>query len=133
MPLSELVRVERGVVDKPLYTKDLQGVSYVYGRRRRRRRDARLAAVRPVRHPRASWPTPRCRTPARSASTGSASPTTRTAEYALKWDGEWQITYETFRDMGAAYGVGPGADLPAGGRAVPQLPRRRWSSWRRSR
>ncbi|NUN62159.1 MAG: efflux RND transporter permease subunit [Burkholderiaceae bacterium] len=26
--------------------------------------------------------------------------------YALKWDGEWQITYETFRDMGAAYGVG---------------------------
>jgi hypothetical protein len=23
--------------------------------------------------------------------------------YALKWDGEWQITYETFRDMGAAY------------------------------
>ena len=26
--------------------------------------------------------------------------------YALKWDGEWQITYETFRDMGLAYGVG---------------------------
>ncbi len=25
---------------------------------------------------------------------------------AIKWDGEWQITYETFRDMGAAYGVG---------------------------
>ncbi|MBU2872674.1 efflux RND transporter permease subunit [Marinobacter salexigens] len=24
----------------------------------------------------------------------------------LKWDGEWQITYETFRDMGAAYSVG---------------------------
>jgi multidrug efflux pump subunit AcrB len=26
--------------------------------------------------------------------------------YALKWDGEWQITYETFQDMGAAYAVG---------------------------
>ncbi|HQQ70748.1 MAG TPA: efflux RND transporter permease subunit [Alicycliphilus sp.] len=26
--------------------------------------------------------------------------------YALKWDGEWQITYETFRDMGLAYSVG---------------------------
>jgi len=26
--------------------------------------------------------------------------------YALKWDGEWQITYETFRDMGLAYAVG---------------------------
>ena len=27
-------------------------------------------------------------------------------EYSLKWDGEWQITYETFRDMGLAYSVG---------------------------
>ena len=27
-------------------------------------------------------------------------------EYSLKWDGEWQVTYETFRDMGIAYGVG---------------------------
>ena len=27
-------------------------------------------------------------------------------DYSLKWDGEWQVTYETFRDMGLAYGVG---------------------------
>ena len=27
-------------------------------------------------------------------------------QFALKWDGEWQVTYETFRDMGAAYAVG---------------------------
>ncbi|HEY9053126.1 MAG TPA: efflux RND transporter permease subunit, partial [Gammaproteobacteria bacterium] len=27
-------------------------------------------------------------------------------EYSVKWDGEWQITYETFRDMGIAYSVG---------------------------
>ena len=27
-------------------------------------------------------------------------------DYSLKWDGEWQITYETFRDMGIAYSVG---------------------------
>ncbi|MBS0592070.1 MAG: efflux RND transporter permease subunit, partial [Proteobacteria bacterium] len=26
--------------------------------------------------------------------------------YAVKWDGEWTITYETFRDMGLAYSVG---------------------------
>jgi multidrug efflux pump subunit AcrB len=26
--------------------------------------------------------------------------------FALKWDGEWQITYETFRDMGLAYAAG---------------------------
>ena len=29
-----------------------------------------------------------------------------TAGYAVKWDGEWQITYETFRDMGIAYAAG---------------------------
>ena len=28
------------------------------------------------------------------------------AGYSIKWDGEWQVTYETFRDMGIAYGVG---------------------------
>jgi len=28
------------------------------------------------------------------------------AGYSLKWDGEWQVTYETFRDMGLAYAVG---------------------------
>src|SRR5699024_5425407 len=33
-------------------------------------------------------------------------PTDPYREYALKWDGEWQITYETFRDLGAAYSVG---------------------------
>lgn len=27
-------------------------------------------------------------------------------DYSVKWDGEWQITFETFRDMGIAYAVG---------------------------
>ena len=27
-------------------------------------------------------------------------------EFSMKWDGEWQVTYETFRDMGIAYSVG---------------------------
>ena len=27
-------------------------------------------------------------------------------QLSIKWDGEWQITFETFRDMGIAYGVG---------------------------
>jgi multidrug efflux pump subunit AcrB len=29
-----------------------------------------------------------------------------TYDYGLKWDGEWQVTYDTFRDMGIAYSVG---------------------------
>ena len=27
-------------------------------------------------------------------------------DYSVKWDGEWQVTYKTFRDMGIAYSVG---------------------------
>ncbi|WP_455218261.1 efflux RND transporter permease subunit, partial [Kaarinaea lacus] len=27
-------------------------------------------------------------------------------QYTIKWDGEWTVTYETFRDMGIAYSVG---------------------------
>ncbi len=27
-------------------------------------------------------------------------------QFSLKWDGEWQVTFETFRDMGIAYAVG---------------------------
>jgi len=27
------------------------------------------------------------------------------SDYSLKWDGEWQITYEVFRDLGAAFAV----------------------------
>lgn len=27
-------------------------------------------------------------------------------QWSVKWDGEWQVTYETFRDMGAAYAAG---------------------------
>jgi multidrug efflux pump subunit AcrB len=33
-------------------------------------------------------------------------PPTNPYLYSLKWDGEWQVTYETFRDMGIAYSVG---------------------------
>ncbi len=34
------------------------------------------------------------------------SPPDRPSEFSVKWDGEWTITYETFRDMGLAYAVG---------------------------
>jgi multidrug efflux pump subunit AcrB len=27
-------------------------------------------------------------------------------DYSIKWGGEWQVTYDTFRDMGIAYSVG---------------------------
>ncbi len=100
--LSELVRVERGIIDKPRFTKDLLGVQYVLGDMggaldsplyglaaiRASLPDAALPGTGPlgeywIRQPADAW-----------------------GQYAIKWDGESQITYETFRDMGAAYAVG---------------------------
>jgi multidrug efflux pump subunit AcrB len=106
VPLSELVQVEYGVIDKPLYTKDLKGVSYVFGDMAGKL-DSPLYGLFGI------------RSTLRSSSDLAAKiqtdamgeywikqPTDTYRQYALKWDGESQITYETFRDMGAAYGVG---------------------------
>jgi multidrug efflux pump subunit AcrB len=102
VPLSELVQVERGVIDKPLFTKDLAPVSYVFGDMAGPL-DSPLYGLFAIR--------PKLK---EAALPGGAAlgeywikqPTDTWGQYALKWDGEWQITYETFRDMGAAYGVG---------------------------
>lgn len=102
VPLSELVRVEQGVIDKPLFTKDLANVSYVFGDMAGKL-DSPLYGLFAIR--------PRLDEAALKG-TGELSeywisqPKDTYRSYALKWDGEWQITYETFRDMGAAYGVG---------------------------
>ena len=108
VPLSELVRVEQGVIDKPLFTKDLQGVSYVFGDIGRRIEgaavpDSALYGLFAIRERLGAVALP---------GTGALQeywirqPADPYRAYAVKWDGESQITYETFRDMGAAYGVG---------------------------
>ena len=102
VPLSELVEVERGSIDKPLFTKDLQGVSYVFGDMAGKL-DSPLYGLFSIRGKLANATLP---------GTGELGeywirqPSDPYRQYAIKWDGEWQITYETFRDMGAAYGVG---------------------------
>jgi multidrug efflux pump subunit AcrB len=111
VPLSELVQVERGVVDKPLFTKDLKPVSYVFGDVGLRSGkdagsgtpDSPLYGLFGIRTRLAEAALP---------GTGELGeywirqPADSYRSYAVKWDGEWQITYETFRDMGAAYAVG---------------------------
>ena len=102
VPLSELVRVERGVIDKPLFTKDLQGVSYVIGDVAGGT-DSPLYGLAAIRSRLQASALP---------NTGAigeywiSQPGDPYRQYAIKWDGEWQVTYETFRDMGAAYAVG---------------------------
>ncbi|MDD5332802.1 MAG: efflux RND transporter permease subunit [Rhodoferax sp.] len=102
VPLSELVQVERGVIDKPLFTKDLQGVSYVFGDMAGKL-DSPLYGLFSIRGKLGQAALPAA---GELGEYWIRQPSDPYREYAIKWDGEWQITYETFRDMGAAYGVG---------------------------
>ncbi len=102
VPLSELVRVERGVIDKPLFTKDLANVSYVFGDMAGKL-DSPLYGLFAIRAKLDAAALPGA---GELGEYWIKQPTDTFRQYAIKWDGEWQITYETFRDMGAAYGVG---------------------------
>ena len=102
VPLSELVEVENGIIDMPLFTKDLQGVSYVFGDMAGKL-DSPLYGLFAARSTLAEM---QKNAPNRMGEFWIHQPASSYHEYAIKWDGEWQITYETFRDMGAAYGVG---------------------------
>jgi len=102
VPLSELVEVERGVIDKPLFTKDLQGVSYVFGDMAGKL-DSPLYGLFAIRGKLAQAALPGA---GELGEYWIHQPADPYRQYALKWDGELQITYDTFRDMGAAYGVG---------------------------
>nr|MBP6483023.1 efflux RND transporter permease subunit [Rhodoferax sp.] len=102
VPLSELIEVQRGIIDKPLFTKDLQGVSYVMA-------DMAGKLDSPLYGLFAARSTLHQSMKEQNFQAGEywiRQPTNPYQEYSIKWDGEWQITYETFRDMGAAYGVG---------------------------
>lgn len=102
VPLSELVHVDRGVINKPLFTKDLLPVSYVFGDMAGKL-DSPLYGLFAIRPGLKDAALP---------NTGELGeywirqPVDTYRQYAIKWDGELQITYDTFRDMGAAYGVG---------------------------
>ncbi len=102
VPMSELVQATPAEREQTIYHKDLLPVVYVlgdmaggldsplYGMFAMRDAIGRLAAPQ-------------------GGSLGEyfvRQPDDPYAEYAIKWDGEWQVTYETFRDMGLAYAVG---------------------------
>ncbi|MDP2264803.1 MAG: efflux RND transporter permease subunit [Hydrogenophaga sp.] len=102
VPLSELVTVERGVIDQPRFTKNLLPVTYVMGDMAGKL-DSPLYGLFDIRSRMNAAALPN------SGELGEywiSQPQDPYRQYAVKWDGEWQITYETFRDMGAAYGVG---------------------------
>ena len=102
VPLSELVQVDQGIIDKPLFTKDLMPVSYVFGDMAGKL-DSPLYGLFAIRPHLKDAQLPNA---GELGEYWIRQPQDPFRQYAIKWDGEWQITYETFRDMGAAYGVG---------------------------
>lgn len=102
LPIGSLVTERADSVEQPIYHKDLLPVSYVvgdmagkidsplYGMFQMRNQIKSLLGIdgQPIVEYFVSQPIDAFR------------------GYAIKWDGEWQVTYETFRDMGAAYAVG---------------------------
>ena len=102
VPLSELVQVDKGIIDKPLFTKDLMPVSYVFGDMAGKL-DSPLYGLFAIRPHLKDAQLPNA---GELGEYWIRQPQDPFRQYAIKWDGEWQITYETFRDMGAAYGVG---------------------------
>ncbi len=101
IPLSDFVTVKKTGIDHAIYHKDMARVVYVTGDMAGNLDSplygmgaiySKIAALKSV----------------------SGQPLTQYLinqptvpfDYSVKWDGEWQITYETFRDMGIAYSVG---------------------------
>ncbi|MCG3150200.1 MAG: Multidrug resistance protein MdtB [Verrucomicrobiae bacterium] len=92
--LGELVKVEERAADHSIYHKNLQPVVYVTG-------DVGGAEESPV------YAILKLNT--KIEKLGMEILTTHqpftTERPIMKWDGEWHITFEVFRDMGAAFGV----------------------------
>ncbi len=87
--LSELVRKEQTIADKSIYHKNLMPVVYVTA-------DVAGAMESPV------YAILKL-SPQIAVEQLTAHQPTDTERYAMKWDGEWHITYEVFRDLGLAF------------------------------
>jgi len=102
VPLRELVSISDTVREQPIYHKDLLAVNYVVGNMAGKL-DSPLYGMFGMRNELLAIKTP---DGGKLTDYFISQPEDPYRGYALKWDGEWQITYETFRDMGAAYAVG---------------------------
>ncbi len=98
VPLRELVRVEQTLEDKSIYHKNLMPVTYLTA-------DVAGAMESPVYAILKLAPEiSKLKIPeGYSLEQYTARQPFDDARYAMKWDGEWHITYEVFRDLGIAF------------------------------
>ena len=104
VPLRELVKIEHVTVEKSLYHKNLMPVTYVIG-------DVAGVVESPVyaifkmNEALKKLDTREYGGSGAELQILNATMPFSDAEPALKWDGEWHITIEVFRDLGAAFGA----------------------------
>jgi multidrug efflux pump subunit AcrB len=104
VPLRELVKVKHVTVEKSLYHKNLMPVTYVIG-------DVAGIVESPVyaifqmNEALKKLDTREFGGSGAELQILNASMPFSDAEPAMKWDGEWHITIEVFRDLGAAFGA----------------------------
>ena len=100
VPLSQLVKVKTGSEEKTLYRKNLKDVVYVIGDVAGEV-EAPVYAILKMQKEIAALPTP---DGTRMEVLASRQPWSED-KMGMKWDGEWHITYEVFRDLGIAFGA----------------------------
>jgi multidrug efflux pump subunit AcrB len=98
VPLSSLVRTETAIADTSIYHKNLQPVVYVLGDVSGKIESAVYAML-------SLQPRIDQLRPAAKVQTYFTEQPPTTESNAIKWDGEWQVTYEVFRDLGIAFAV----------------------------
>jgi len=100
VPLSQLVRAVTGDEEKTLYRKNLKNVVYVIGDVAGQI-EAPVYAILKVGKEIAALPTP----DGVKLEVLAARQPWSEQHMGMKWDGEWHITYEVFRDLGMAFGA----------------------------
>src|SRR5581483_5139572 len=96
--LGEVTNVEKTTIDTDIYRKNLRRVVYVTGDVSGQEESPVYAILKMGREIR------KIKLPAgHEVRQYSATLPDRTDRYSMKWDGEWHITYEVFRDLGLAF------------------------------
>lgn len=104
VPLGELVSIEEDVIDKSLYRKNLQPVTYVTGDVAGLK-ESPVYAILEMNKKLAALDATKFGSSDPKLKVLNASQPFLDAEPSMKWDGEWHITIEVFRDLGIAFGV----------------------------
>ncbi|MEN6622381.1 MAG: efflux RND transporter permease subunit [Smithella sp.] len=98
VPVAELVSLQEGIEEKTIYHKNLKKVTYVIGDVAGTE-ESPVYAILKMKDAIAKLPL----SEGYELKQYFSNQPWLTNKYAMKWDGEWHITYEVFRDLGIAF------------------------------